>query len=114
VKLYRNVREMVETDRKTPEEYISQWKDGERIWLKGTKTFGAQNETDLFLKIEEVDVIALFYALLERYEKSVPTAETVKILAEANSRLAECLRAVLQSERDFTEILAKLGSVPGD
>jgi hypothetical protein len=92
MKLYRGLQpEPVETCWKMPEEYIPGWIDGQNIWLKGTKAPEAQRETDLFLEIDQTDVVALFFAMLERFQRSgMKDAETA-ICAETLTRLARCL-----------------------
>jgi DNA mismatch repair ATPase MutL len=67
---------------------------GDLIWLKGTKSGGSQRETDLFLEIDDSDVIALFYALIERYQESEEQARTVEVCVEAITRLAAASREI--------------------
>jgi hypothetical protein len=93
MKLYRGFRPQVETDSKRPDAYISDWTNGDQIWLRGTKSRRAQRTTDLFLEIDDDDVRALFYALIERHQTSGDVAETLELCAEAMSRLASCLRS---------------------
>jgi hypothetical protein len=103
MKLYRNMNERVLTDFKEPAEYISRWKDSGHIWLSGTKTEGAERETELFLKIEEEDVLALFYALLERYEEFLSTEETCGQLMSNDHRVTPLLAVC-------AEAMARLGA----
>lgn len=102
---------MAETDSKKPDEYISAWKRGKPIHLRGSKKPYTQNDrpTDLYLKIEDTDVIALFYALLERYQEKGPalaSPDIIRICAVANSRVANCLLEVLQSKDHLEEAVA--------
>ena len=95
MKLYRGFHpRKVQTDSKKPDHYISDWMRGDLIWLKGTKSGGSQRETDLFLEIDDSDVIALFYALIERYQESEEQARTVEVCVEAITRLAAASREI--------------------
>jgi hypothetical protein len=97
MRLYRGIYpESVMTDSIRPDFYTSGWEPGERIKLRGTKTEGASRETDLFLEIDEEDVIALFYALLEHYRKSVVGETELGVCAETSSRLALCLKSAIR------------------
>lgn len=97
MRIYRGINpESVETDSKQPDEYISEWKSGHRIWLKGTKLQSAERETDLFLEIDDADVIALFYALLERYQESEDPALVSELCVEVLSRLNVCLKSTVR------------------
>jgi hypothetical protein len=106
MRLYRGVHpESVETDRKKPDEFISDWIRRDRIWLKGTKTPGAERDTDLFLEIEEADVIALFRALLERYTESGEHAIALEVLALCLKSTVRPLAAdLLNSNRPLEDL----------
>jgi hypothetical protein len=95
MKLRRGVHpESVETDCKRPEEYIQHWRDRGEIWLRGTKTLGAERGTDLFLDVDEADVIALFRALVERCRESGEQSSLVmEVCVEVLSELALCLKS---------------------
>jgi hypothetical protein len=115
MKIYRGFPNPIETDSTNPDEYISTWKRGKPIYLKGAKTRQPERSTALYLEIEEFDVIALFYALLERYERKmtiVSIPSIVRVCVEANSRLAHCLSEVVcpqpLSERRLKEALANM------
>lgn len=72
---------------------IECWKSGEPYW------FNTQRLSGLKLEIEDSDILALFYGLVERYEKLEATADAIKVVAEANSRVADCLRAMCSRSR---------------
>jgi hypothetical protein len=108
MKIYRGGREI---DSKEPGDYIQEWKTGQPIWLNGTID-GHERFAHFGLRIEDPDVIALFYALIERYQESEEQAKTVAVCAEAITRLAtasqqiamkvETLEAMRKQIRDLT------------
>lgn len=104
MKLYRGLRpRRVQTDSKKPEDYIEEWRNGEQIWLKGTKTSHVDRETDLFLELEDKDVIALFHTLIERLQDSDPQ-EALQVSAETMTRMAgACQRVAMRMSQASDE-----------
>ena len=97
MKLYRNLNEQVRTDSKKPDGYVAEWKESGRIWLSGTKTASAMRATDLCLEIEEEDVVALFYGLVERYEEFWPDQETCGEVMSNDLRVTNLLGLCAQA-----------------
>ena len=86
MKVYRGSRRKSLTDSFEPEDYIVDWKEGRHVHLTGTiDEYGARH-TNLWLEIEDRDVVALFVALLER--GNYP-AELAGVGARATAKLIE-------------------------
>jgi hypothetical protein len=112
MKLFRGPRYEVETDSKRPWEYIPSWKEGAGIQLNGTKMdrFRAQRTTDLYLKIDEEDVIELFYALIERHQEADAPLD---VCVEAMTRLSTTIAMKLQTLEAMRDDVRRL-TYPSD
>jgi hypothetical protein len=58
------------TDSVQPGDYLEDWKAGHGISLDGTKDKSGAKQTRLRIEIDDADVLALFYGLVERYRQA--------------------------------------------
>jgi hypothetical protein len=102
MRLFRGFRpKQMETDSKNPDEYIELWRDTRQIWLKGTKTRGARRGTDLFLEIDDADVLALFHALIDCYQKS----------GEQGEAMRKEIRRLIYEDKSREELLSDIDQI---
>ena len=87
------------TDLKLPKDYVQGWKRQRGVWLDGTVT-GWKRRTRFWVGLEDADVEALFYALIE----SCPNERALRVCPRAISRLATRMQEAVEQDLSLIHI----------